>query len=198
MLSLILRLLKGRDDNLTDEELLDAFARSGDNRHVGVLYQRYTHLVLGVCMKYLKNEEAAADAAMEVFERLLTVLHQHKIDNFKAWLHTLVKNHCLMKLRKAKSLMGKEQLFRKFAIEFMEPAEEMHHNNEHETEQLYGRLQQALMQLKEEQRQCIQMFYLEERSYKEIVEMTGLDDKQVKSHLQNGKRNLKIYLTGKE
>jgi RNA polymerase sigma factor (sigma-70 family) len=198
MLSLILRLLKGRNDDLTDEELLDAFARSGDNRHVGILYQRYTHLVLGVCMKYLKNEEAAADAAMEVFERLLSILNEHKVDNFKGWLYTLVKNHCLMKLRKAKSLMGKEQLFRKFATEFMEPAEEMHHNNEQDTEELYNRLQQAMMQLKEEQRQCVQLFYFEEKSYKEIVDETGLDDKQVKSHLQNAKRNLKIYLTGRQ
>ena len=55
-------------------------------------------------------------------------------------------------------------------------------------------LEQALGQLPAEQRRCLELFYLEEKSYQEIVATTGLALNLVKSHLQNGRRMLKRSL----
>jgi len=182
----------------TDEELIHAFRFTWDNIHVGVLYERYAHMVFGVCMKYLRDEAAAGDAAMEVFEKLLYELKRHDVQQFKPWLYTLAKNHCLMKVRKDRTDAGRLNGYKKFVTEIMEDGEETHLYRADEKESVYLKLELALEQLKEEQRACIHLYYFEDKSYKEIELITGMDDKQVKSHLQNGKRNLKLILTGKD
>ena len=49
--------------------------------------------------------------------------------------------------------------------------------------------------LNPEQKQTVELFYLQEKSYKEIVDQTGFSMNDVKSYIQNGKRNLKIMLS---
>lgn len=197
LLTILFGLGKKSPTPLSDEELVALYKNTGNNIHIGTLYKRYTHLVLGVCMKYLKDAEAANDAAMEIFEKLLIDLKRHDVQQFKPWLFTLSRNHCLMKLRKQKTEAGRLDGYEYFLQDIMEEDASMHLLYEgDEKELLLEKLTLAIEQLKEEQKQCIRLFYFEERSYKEIEEMTGLDDKQVKSYLQNGKRNLKLMLTG--
>lgn len=180
--------------SLPDEEILTLFKKTADNELIGILYQRYSHLVIGVCMKYLKDEEKARDGAMQLFIDLFEKLKKHEIEHFKSWLYTATKNHCLMMLRKD----GRDRkLFNELEIrekKFVENDVDLHLNKE----QLEKKLHDFMKRLKEEQRVCLQLMYFEDKSYKEIAEMTGYDLKKVKSYIQNGKRNLKLSFDSDE
>jgi len=152
------------------------------------LFDRYGHLVLGVCLKYLKDGEAAKDATQQIFIKLLDDLHRFKVENFKPWLMQVSRNHCLMQLRSRVKVKNNE-------LEtniVMEPDEDWHHKIEEEN--LYNQLEQAIKELNREQRTCIEFFYLKKMTYAEITAITGYSMREVKSYLQNGKRNLKIKM----
>lgn len=156
---------------------------------MGILLERYTLLLLGVCMKYLKNEEEAKDAVQQVFLKVLTEVSKYKIEYFKSWLYMVAKNHCLMKLRGQQGKYIKE-LKEDVAIVLQESDK----NKLLENEQTYTLLDQCLRELNEEQQQCVTLFYLQKKSYQQIAEYTGFSLMQVKSYIQNGKRNLKMLL----
>lgn len=177
-----------------DHELIRQYRRTGDAAHAGELYERYVHLVYGVCMKYLKNEEDSKDAVMQIFEKLLVELKVHEIGNFKSWLHVLAKNHCLMWLRSARVRHEKSILTYEVSDD-METGNGLHLTEEEDhLEGNLALLEKGIQVLPAEQKQCIELFYLQQKCYKEIAEITGYDLKKVKSYIQNGKRNLKIYL----
>lgn len=173
----------------TDEELLRAYRQSGDLEKLGALYDRYMPLVYGLCLKYLKDEEKSKDAVMQIFEQLITKLRAHDVGNFKGWLYTLARNYCLMDLRAA----GKQE-FTSLDEAVMESGDFVHLNMEELRESQLSRMEQCLETLPEEQRTCIDLFYLQQKSYREIAEFTGYDAAKVKSYIQNGKRNLKICI----
>jgi RNA polymerase sigma factor (sigma-70 family) len=178
----------------TDKELILKFKETGDSYYAGELFQRYSHLVFGVSMKYLKNQDESRDAVMQIFEKLLTDLKKHEIDNFKSWIHVVTKNFCLMKLRTEKRL---EISYEETETEVMEMNYTLHHIEESIPDEAFQKLDQCIEKLIDEQRKCVQLFYIEEKCYKEIVDATGYDLKKVKSYIQNGKRNLKICMEGK-
>ncbi len=181
---------------LTDEELIRAYVKNGNTDYFGLLFERYTHLVFGLCMKYLKNETDAEDAVMSIFEKLMTDLKKNAVRNFKSWLYQVAKNHCLMSLRKQKihdRAQGELKIEKQ--EEFMEMLHEVHHNNEtRDVDGILISLHKALEKLRNEQRICIELMYLERMTYREIADDTGFSMKQVKSFIQNGKRNLKIMM----
>lgn len=170
---------------LSDEDLVLHFQDGGANEIIGEIYKRYGHLVMGTCMKYLKNANDAEDMTMSIFERLPDKLKDHTIERFKSWLYMVTKNECLMLLRK------KGRVTTEITKE-LEAQEDLHLVEEKEIQ--YTLLEAAIQELKEEQRSCIELFYLEKRSYQEITSMLKLDVKKVKSAIQNGKRNLKLIL----
>lgn len=173
-----------------DEELLAAYRSSGDDRLLGLLLQRYTMLLLGVAMKYMKNRADAEDAVQQVFLKAITHMPKGEIQNFKGWLYVLMRNHCLQLLRDKTYKAGEEALDH---VPVTESDKEALLLQEHTLEQM----EEALQELGEEQRTCITMFYLQKRSYNEIMATTGFTFTQVKSYIQNGKRNLKILLLKK-
>ncbi len=177
----------------TDGLIIKSYRQNHDKNLVAELFKRYTGFVFLISMKYLKDEEQSKDAVMQIFEKLFDDLLVHEIDNFKAWLHTVTRNHCLGILRKKQSKQKHESRIKENTV-FMENQSEKHHINKSESEKNIENLEQALQKLKPEQKKCIELFYLQEKSYKEIIEITGFSDKKVKSYIQNGKRNLKIIL----
>lgn len=177
---------------LADEELLLRYKKEGDTALVGELYKRYTALVFGVCMKYLKNVEESEDMVMQVFEKLLEDLKRFEVANFKGWLHRVARNECLMLLRKKKSTGRRMDLLAKTEDTYVEPEQDMHLQ---ERELELTRLETAIRELKAEQRTCVELFYLQNKCYTEVAEITGYSVREVKSYLQNGRRNLKIRLT---
>jgi RNA polymerase sigma factor (sigma-70 family) len=180
---------------LSDEDLIRSFKNTQNNIYLSELFERYTHLVYGVSMKYLKDEEESKDAVMQIFENLVITLHKQDVLNFKSWIYSVANNHCLMILRKRKSTEKiKKEYLENFRLEVMESEEVFHLNDKPDIEEKIPLLQQAIEKLNEEQRRCIELIYLQEKSYKEVSVITGYSLKQVKSYIQNAKRNLKNYM----
>ncbi len=174
---------------LADEALLSRYRDTGDNLWMGILLQRYTVLLIGVAYKYLKNKELAEDAVQQVFLKALTHLPGEEIHNFKGWLYILMRNHCLQYLRDRKHI---EEINQE-RIAIAEDTTEDVRLKDATLEQMSD----ALSQLIPEQRLCVEMFYLNKLSYQQISERTGYSYMQVKSYIQNGKRNLKQLLIKK-
>ena len=174
---------------LPDKELVLLYKQTADLKILGDLYQRYMDLLYGVCLKYFKDSEIAKDAVLSIFEELITKLQKHDVENFKSWVYQVAKNHCLMQLRKDKK-------FTKAQIDpdIMQNEEIVHLNGELEKEENFKQLDFCLSQLNTEQRQVLELFYLQNKCYKEIVEQTGIEWNAVRSFMQNGKRNLKICM----
>ncbi len=175
----------------SDNDLINTFLEKDDNNIVGILYERYGHLVLGLCIKYLKNKDEAQDAVIQIFTGLMKDLKKHKIEFFKSWLYVYSKNFCLMELRKRQSMLKKELELKEnvhLIMDFSNPE----HLNEKEKQIVI--MEKAIELLNVEQKKCIDLFYLKNKSYIEIVDMTGYTANEVKSHIQNGKRNLKLKM----
>ena len=178
--------------NLSDVEIVSAFKKTRDNHYIGVLFDRYAHLVYGLSAKYFTKDDDRKEVVMQVFDKLFESLLQFEIANFKAWLYSVARNHCLMMLKNEQTTMGEESL-KKIQEEFMENEGDLYQYaiTRDQTEE---KLKEKIMLLNSEQRICIEWFYLKDKSYKEIATLTGFDEGKVKSYIQNGKRNLKLML----
>lgn len=183
--------MKEAENSITDEELLKRYRTTGDTHWMGLLLKRYTLLLFGVCMKYLKDQTEAHDAVQQIFLKVLTEASKYEIEYFKSWLYMVARNHCLMTLRNR----GKMR-FTEISEEGW--SEENLFERKRDGELRYDYLSEALQELNEDQRQCVILFYLDKLSYQEISEKTGYSLSAVKSHIQNGKRNLKISIQRKE
>lgn len=181
---------KYRYDHITDSELLDKFYSDKDTQWLGILLQRYTFLLLGVCMKYLKNEEAAKDAVQQIFLKAIVELEKYKVTYLKSWLYMVAKNHCLMNLRDRHIFIPVEERTEIIATE-TGPEERI------DKEATLTILEKALSELNREQKTCVTLFYLQKKSYQDIADTTGYTLLQVKSFIQNGKRNLKLLVEKK-
>jgi len=177
--------------SLTDRELVLSYQQNDDTAIIGELYKRYSHLVFGVCLKYLKNKEESQDAVIRIFEKLMTDLRTNDVLQFRGWLHTVTRNHCLMHLRKYQKIQHREKDIA--AVEHSlayEPDDE-----KEQTEKQLTEMEAAMELLKPAQKQCLELFYLQGKCYQDVADITGFELKKVKSYIQNGKRNLKILLT---
>jgi len=179
--------------HITDQELLDRYHSDRNNEWLGVLLQRYTLLLLGVCMKYMRQEEEAKDCVQQIFVKIITELPKYKVEFFKSWIYTIARNHCLMKLRDRHGREAVVLTDTMTAAWDEDPGKKQHL----EKDQMLELMGQSLEELGEEQKSCVILFYLEKRSYQEIAERTGFTLMQVKSHIQNGKRNLKLLMEKK-
>ena len=178
--------------HISDQELLERFYADRDNQWLGILLERYTLLLLGVCMKYLKNEELARDSVQQIFLKAITELQKYRVEYFKSWIYMVAKNHCLMQLR---DKPGKNTIEVKDSI----PAETDETDKERLllNEKTYEYMSEALKELNADQQLCVTLFYMEKKSYQQITEQTGYSMMQVKSHIQNGKRNMRILIEKK-
>ena len=179
--------------HIEDKELLENFYRDSNNQWLGILLQRYTLLLLGLCMKYLKNEEEAKDCVQQIFLKAITELQKYKVDYFKSWLYMVGKNHCLMKIRDSH---GRHPVEITDNIAMQDDETDLKRQL-YEKDNTLNTLHDSLHELNAEQKQCVTLFYLQKNSYQQIVETTGYNLLQVKSYIQNGKRNLKLILEKK-
>jgi len=178
----------------SDSDLVNQYKKTRDLDVLGALFQRYMDLTYGVCLKYLKNPENAQDSVIAIFEELVTKLQKHEVDNFRPWLYTLAKNHCLMRLRSEK-----KQTTVNFDVDLVQSEENLHLNGSPDgsagdREEDFRNMEHCMEQLPEEQKKVIEMFYLEGKCYNEISSVTGLEWNKVRSYIQNGRRNLKICM----
>ncbi len=183
----------GKYNHITDQELLEKFSADHNNEWLGILLERYTLLLLGVCMKYLKNEDDAKDSVQQIFLKVIQELHKYKVEYFKSWVYMVAKNHCLMKLRDKHGKIAGEINDKMMSA----PEEETDRQALLQNDQALDVMEDALKELNTEQKQCVTLFYLQKKSYQEINEITGFSMLEVKSYIQNGKRNLKILIEKK-
>ncbi len=180
----------------TDDELIAEYLSTRNLDLLGELYSTYMHLVYGVCLKYLKDRDESKDAVIQIFEKLITEIPRQNIENFRNWLYVVSRNYCLMQLR---SMKLQEERFNEWAMDqsvFMENHPGLHPIDEDGSD-MEANLAECIKRLKDEQRNCIRLFYFENRCYNEIALSLKIDEKKVKSHLQNAKRNLKLCLDEK-
>lgn len=174
-----------------EAERLAEYRRRGDVALLGGLYEPYMDMVFGVCFKYLRDEEECKDAVMQIFEKLVSDLRQHEVSNFKSWLHSVARNHCLMKLRMSQVTAGQDAADH--------PAQELEveagiDDDAFMLNRQLDALDECLQKLANEQRVSIELFYLQDKCYRDIAGETGFDIGKVKSYIQNGKRKLKICI----
>ncbi len=176
--------------HLADNELVNEYKRSHNKEYVGELYKRYTHLVLGMCIHYFKDKDVAKDEVIQIFEKLFVELKKREVENFKAWLTFVVRNHCISEIRKSQTQQNRN-------IEYAYEQKNsliIDEHNEEEKEIEYNKLEKALENLNPFQKKCIELFYYKNMSYTQIVNLTGYSVNEVKSYIQNGKRNLKLLM----
>lgn len=177
---------KGEISNLKDEELLDFYKKESRPEYFAELYKRYIPLVYGLSLKYLGNKDDAQDAVMDIYEEVSKKVFQYEIGNFHTWLYSVSKNHCFGKLRKDNKTV---------TLNIEQAVMENHENftllDDDKSEDEEKALNYCLNELNKEQRKSIDLFYFENKSYADIVDITGFALEKVKSYIQNGKRNLK-------
>lgn len=176
--------------HLTDQELLRLYRRDKNNEWLGVLFDRYLHLIFGVCMKYLRDEQEARDEAQQVCLQVLHALPRHRVTYFKSWLYQVAKNHCLMRLRRT----GRERMLPLDTDSGVADMEASSMEEKRDLETKYAHLGEAMKHLNEAQRRCLELFYLQKKTYQEVATELGYSLLEVKSHIQNGKRNLRLAM----
>ena len=181
----------------SDELLIQLYQQTGKEIYVAELFQRYVDKVYIIARKYLKERETSKDLVMVVFEKVLKNLHKTDVQHFGNWVHTITRNECTHYHRQTNSKAQKlsewsdvernsqnsvenDQLMRLIEAEDSAAAKKA--------------LEQAMNKLKDHHRKCIQLFYFEQKSYKEIAEITGFTLNEVKSYIQHAKNNLKKKL----
>ena len=180
---------RSKRESETDEALIESYRKTGDLELLAVLFGRYTSMIYGVCLKYLKDRAEAQDTTMQLFEKLAERVQKHQIQSFRSWLYVTARNECLMQIRSKKGKFTKE-----FDAQIVENEVLLHPVEEEDGEADLNRLERCIETLSGEQKTCVSLFYLKEMCYKDIAAQTGFEMNKVKSHIQNGKRNLKICM----
>lgn len=180
-------------EHIEDKDLLQRFYSDHNNDLLGILLKRYTMLLLGVCMKYLKDEEEAKDAVQQIFLKVITELPKYRVEFFKSWLYMMAKNLCLMKIRDRQGRIPVELTDEVGVYEEMKSKTELI-----EKDKALSLVEEGLHELNTEQKLCLKLFYFDKKSYQEITDLTGYNISQVKSYIQNGKRNLKMIVEKKK
>lgn len=174
-----------------EQTLLNSYREKGDLGVLGSLYEPYMYLVLGVCLKYFKDNGKAEDAVMQIFEELVKKLRVHRVSNFRSWLYTYTRNFCLMELRKR----NREPEIHFSEAAFMENSESTHPFYKEDMQEAQLQLLEACIKtLNPNQKECVDLFFFKNKCYKEIANITGYTLNKVKSYIQNGKRNIRICM----
>jgi RNA polymerase sigma-70 factor (ECF subfamily) len=186
-------LTRKKYSSLSDEDLILLYKKEKSNLIMDNIYKRYGHLLLAIAIKYVRNREEAQDIVMNLFEKLGDKIAKHDIQNFKSWLHTTLKNECLMHLRKMKKINSTSTIENLENVVSESESEEFYKTKE----KVFNQLESSLAELKNEQRKSVELFYLENKSYVEIAEILNISLNNVKSAIQNGKRMLKLKMENK-
>ena len=190
---------KKKHKPISESELLIEYRQHGDLSILGKLYGPQMEMVFAIAMKYFKDEDEAKDTVMALFEELISKLRNHEVENFKAWLGMVTRNYCLMALRKKNLVLVDDEILNNNENSnhnFMEFSTTEHLIDDWDLEQNLTNLERCLETLNLEQKQAVELFFIQEKTYQEVSQLTGFEVNKVKSYLQNGKRNLKICMEG--
>lgn len=190
----MLKFLRKNTSDNSDDELVLIYQRSGNLEVLGLLYERYVELVYGVCLKFFKEKTKAEDAVMAIFETLVEKVKTQEIRQFRPWLHVVAKNHCLMQLRKKDRTVSFDEMLPATQAEVVQSTGVLHPVDVFEEDGQQLALKKCMEALPTHQKHCVEQFYFEDKSYKEIADLTGEALGLVRSNIQNGRRNLRICM----
>lgn len=186
-------LFKKKKEYVSDEDLLLKYKQSGDKDLFADLFKKHVTTVYGTCLFYLQDKDEAQDATMVLFEKLMLDISSREINNFKAWLSFVVRNYCISLIRKSKTASKNRKSYYEFEME--ETSYEAEEKIQRVSDDvLLQEMKNCLPRLKDKQRICVERFYLQNKSYQDIADETGYSLNEIKSHIQNGKRNLKLMI----
>ena len=161
-----------------------------ERKEIRDLFKAYTKDIFGVAYYILKDQQAAKDIIMDVFEVLLKQDSLAKIQNKKAWLLGTSRNLSLKKFNK--------QIKTQYGLEHKNIIEQIVEKDDQEELIIKNANEEAMLEqlalLKPLQSKCITLYYLKGLSYQQIAKKENISMNDVKSNIQNGKRNLKIKL----
>lgn len=177
-------------NELSDIELLNLYHKSGKVDYLGILFKRYTKILLGVSLKYTSDIHDAEDVVQQVFIKFLEQTPPN-IQNVGGYLFFMTKNESLNFLKKSSNKYHYQPIGGEFEVK---DENELELNILLEKEGHAQLLQNAIDSLKEDQRNAINSFYFHKKSYEEVAQQFNWTVGEVKSHIQNAKRNLKIKL----
>lgn len=190
---MLLKILR-KYSEYTDEQLVQRYQKSGDAYYVALLFERYNELTVSMSLSYLKNQMDAEDATMECFEILVKDLAKTEVQNFGGWYYSVVRNLLLKYKRKHKKEQTSAIEPYHLTAELENEIDLNHLFEDIEKPELEAVLKEVFEELKPEQAEALQLFFLKGKSYDEVALEMNIDSKKVKSHIQNGKRKMKILL----
>jgi RNA polymerase sigma-70 factor (ECF subfamily) len=186
----VLLINKQKYKEISDNDLLLKYRKTKRKLIIEEIFNRYAQLIYGVCLKYSNTYSVCKDVLITIIEILMKEASVKEIKNLKSWLFIVTRNECFKNNRE----------IQKVQYNSIDECNKDLYYEKKEEESMYSDaiLLSTIEELKEEQKQCLKLFYFEKKSYNEISELTNYDVKKVKSYIQNAKRNLKIILSKKE
>ncbi len=185
------------NSKLTDEELIKKYRFSHDKTYLGELFLRYTPYIFGVAIKNLKSQKEAEDVTLTIFNKISSDLKRIDVTDFSKLLYQLVKELCDIEVKK-KNATGEESKMILIDELTKESDDNLYINSDKPKLSLdANNLRLAIDTLNESQKICIDLFYVQNKSYQEVADITGYSLNQVKTNIQNGKRLLKTYVEKK-
>lgn len=168
----------------SETELVTELLARRDGRIFEELYRRSRRKIFGVCFNLLGEAAAAEDACHDAYIRAWEKLDSLRGSDFTAWVRRIAANRCYDELRRRRPDELDEN--------HPEPATDHRIDRSVIARQELDRAIDVIASLEEHQRRVFLLRHIDHHSYEEISEATGFDAKQVKSYLQNARRNFHL------
>lgn len=174
-----------------DTELVELYKKNPDTSLIEELYNRYSKRVYWWALKFLGNRLEAEEMVHDIFAAMMSgmldLYQAREGAKFSSWLYRCVGNQCMKIVRKRNEVIFNQ-------VEVVDVPEALIIDLEVEViaKEWNEQLTSALNRLNQMQRVCCMRFYWDGMRYDEIAEELGITHDQVRSHLQNGLRNLRI------
>jgi len=177
---------------LQDENKYIEQAKKGNQKAFGWLVEKYQNYVFTLTFRMLKNRETAEEAAQDVFVKAYRHLGQFKGDaKFSTWLYQITYRTAIDYTRKQnKKTESMEDLPATQQIQSSadNPNEQLH------KKQVRGYLEQLIKELSPTDASLITLYYLNQKSIKEIAGIAQLTESNVKVRLYRCRNTLKDKL----
>lgn len=206
MLGLILMAFRKRrvehPPGQTDEDLMERFRDEGDTAAFETLLKRHERPVFNFIRRMVRDDELANDLLQESFLRVVKSASSYsRKARFTTWLYTIARNQSIDSLRKAKHrrtvsldapMKGGDKGDRTLMERIPGKSEDAHVR--YDAQEMTARIQEAVDQLSEEQREVFMMRQFKGLPFKEIAEVVGVSENTIKSRMRYALESLRLAL----
>ena len=148
------------------------------------IYQLFSQVLYGICLKYMKNEDDAKDVFQEAFIVVFQKINQFKFEgSFEGWMKRIFINKLIETLNKKK----KESFF----LDVFDPDTDFVEEQELDIPQIeQEKLLEYIRDLPDQYRTVFNLYVFEKMKHKEIAELLKISEGTSKSNLNRAKRIL--------